>query len=963
MRLDRHLSLSLAVLLAGCGTSKSGPTPGPNPHPAEKPAVSALEQVGAYTPARPQAVLLGAARPIAIVGLVGVRTEVEGLFAPPVDGTEVHGGLSVLDTNTGSVRTFTSADGLPLRNYQNEFDHQPVPGTAPIFDLSWLAPDEAFVAAAWSHVVVGTFAGDGLSFRSATLRAPGAGEDASVSRVAAAGGEIFAATDQGVAVLDPATLDVARWLDLGPAWAMDLSAGDLGGPAVAVSVATPGAPAASRLVLARPGSASVEDVTLPDGARPTAIAGADGAFWIGLQGADGRGLVHALTPRVHTTLLVDDSLRTDAVIGADALAVGAAPGKPFVPARIAVDEVHGRLLVGGSISSTTPGASGGVLSFPIEFGAPETIRSEPLLDRRWGDAALLPWQVEVLVSDARGRVWIAGRQLCNERKPKVTGLFRIEGVGNDARLARPIVSGVRAVTTDPVHGHTWLALRDEIPGMACDGVNVQQSICRLKSDGSCEVYTPRVNADESFFPTDVGASDIAFGDPARRELAIATSRDATFLRKGDQTHAIPTQFEPGINLRQTRASWGTSGLWLGSISEWSEMPDPEIDWEKVNDRSPHGLGYLELDDAGRTTLLRRYVRVPSDSSDHDVGGLPSNTVWDVLPLDGDRQALVALGVERWDTNYDHLLPEPTATRRGGGIARVNGDEVTAFGTPRGMVWGDVMGLAKGGEAIFAVDADAGVFRIETGHAIRFADAAWAPARATSIAANADGWVAVGTTEGLWLFDADGAGQRVGDATVGRVWSLRFATDRLLHAGTDQGLVRVALNDTALPERGPQGPLDRTVWQLDLGCDGGPGCACLIDEQCAWGSACDCSAPSVCACLVTDLPTGDACLEDCTCPVVGGCLDGYECVRVIGGRQTCEAMEPPRDACLDDCSCEFDGGCPDGFSCDGEIGAGSCVEDVVPHDPCLDDCSCGGPDTCPDGWTCQSGIAGQSCIPN
>ncbi|AKU91676.1 hypothetical protein [Vulgatibacter incomptus] len=961
------------------------------------PKIGATEWLGSHSPARPTAVLPGVTGPTTLIGRIGVHPPIDGVFPTPPDGSEVYGGLVALDTRTGETRTYTFKDGLPQMDYADVFDDGPVIGTVPFVDLHWLTPDQTFVAACWTHLVVGRAEGDGWAFESATLRAAGAWENASVSAVAYAGGELFVSTDQGVAVVEPSDLKVKRWLelDVSPAWTMDVAASDLDGPVVAVTYARAGTEIADRLAIVRPGAAAAEAIELPPGARPITVAGSAGALWIGLRGMDGRGLVKALVS-------VDGELRLQDAIGADALeAAGALGGKPFIPNRIAVDEVHARLLVGGAISMTTPGRQGGVLSFPLSMEAGLT-NGRPLLDQRWGTTAMLPWQVEILVPDAQGRLWIAGRQLCSETKASVTGLYRVEGVGEDARLVRPLVSGVRSIAVDPVDGNTWLGLRDENPGLACEGLSIQQGVCRLKADGSCEVYAPRVNADSTWLPSDLGVADIAFGEPARRELAFATYRAGTFLRSGDKTVSLMTQLDPGINLRQTSAAWGDGGLWLGSLAEWSDGPDPDIDWDKVNDRSPHGLGYLELDGSGNVTFRRRYSRNQSDSSTIDLPGMPSNAALDVLALPGKRHALVALGVERRQVTYDHYLPDETEKHILGGIAEVTDATVRPIAAPEGVTFRDVVALARGPkDRLYAVDAEAGVFLVDlaAGTSAKVADPVWGPdARATTLAVNADGWMAVGTTGGLFVFDVDGKALEVlGAGSHGRIWSTRFVADRILYVGTDGGLARIALDSSSLPARGPAGSLGHTLWPLDLGCDGARGCACDIDEQCQWGNACTCTVDSCacapvaacatapfeagCACTTDEdcgdrlaclcdgagcacaaEPSGEECLADCSCDAPGGCPDGWMCQSGIAGR-SCVPDEDPRDACLDDCSCEGRDGCPDGWRCQGGFAGQSCVEDEEPQDPCLSDCSCDGPGGCPDGWHCQGGFAGNSCLPN
>ncbi|HEY0839832.1 MAG TPA: hypothetical protein VGD74_06575, partial [Vulgatibacter sp.] len=284
----------------------------------------------------------------------------------------------------------------------------------------------------------------------------------------------------------------------------------------------------------------------------------------------------------------------------------------------------------------------------------------------------------------------------------------------------------------------------------------------------------------------------------------------------------------------------------------------------------------------------------------------------------------------------------------------------------------------------------GVFRIdlESLRAIPFAPAAWEPTvRATSLAVDAVGHVAVGTTAGLWIYGSDGEVTKVTGRDHGSYWTLRFMADGLLYAGADQGLVRVAIDDRgALPAiLGPVGPLARTLWPLATGCDGEEDCACFVDEECAPGLECGECGLETCFCVVPvercDMNPGDL---GCACEDDGGCLVSFECVggtcapsslectrscgcetdsgcpddtHCVGGFTGASCM-PDQGSCLESCTCDGGDGCPPTFHCEGGIMAPRCI----PHGgSCTEDCTCPENDGCPDGFECQGGIAGRSCV--
>ncbi len=1008
---------------AGAGGGGAGGTELPEP-----PRINELERLGGYLPARANALLAGVETPVLITGYKGVfmgNAAIFGLADPaalPQGGMAA--GLSILDTTTGTSRLYTTADGLPMADYADTPGGGTV-GAAPIFDLAWLTPDVSFAAAAWSRVMVGSVDAEGAwSFRSTTVRAPGRSEDAIVITIGVLGDEIFAGTtDQGVAVLDAETLTVDRWLDLGgegmAAFAMTRAVFDE--PVLAIAANPPEDGRPKRIGLYAAGATAGEFVTLPEGSILTDMVGTAGAIYIGAAEADLRGVIYAV---------VQGQVGRELVALVPSRDLAAVHGTTMTPNRIALDEANQRLLLGATMKTASSGQTPGVVAFDLVSTGEVALPGRTLVDRRRGEADLLPWQTEVLTADAHGRVYVDGVQRCNESSARPTGVFRIENIGSDpddARLVRPWVSGVRSIAVDPVEGHTWLGLRDENPGLACDGYTVQTSICRLKNDGSCEIYVPPATSPEDEMPALLSAARITFGDPARRELAIATWRNATWLRMGDTVGQLQTQYDPGTSLEMTAAAWGESGLWLASTAMWHPgVPDDGIDWEKVNDRSPHGLGYLELSD-GVPTFLRRYSRNQSDSKAYDLAGMPSNHAQDVIPLPGTRHALVALGAEREMFLWDHALPEANGVA--GGVVEVLDEEIHAIEPPEDGAWTDVVGLAKSSDGTFyALDATEGVVTIdlETRRAHRFAEKAWGEAvRPTALAADGAGHVAVGTTSGLYVYGAGGGVTRaVSGRAHGTYWALHFLEDGVLYAGADQGLVRVAIDEAgSLPSHlGPSGPLPRTLWPLEVACDGELGCHCISDRDCVAGSVCECAGDGCvcapppercelnpgdvdCACVgdddcltslrcVTDgtgatcQPDDVACMRTCGCPGdPSGCPPGTVCQGGVTG-QSCV---PAADSCLHSCGCDGGDGCPATWHCDAALYAGRCIADydpclrdcscapspcldgyvcdesgeaptcVLDPDACLADCSCGGATGCPGGYLCQGGIAGSTCV--
>ncbi|MBX5482392.1 MAG: hypothetical protein IRZ16_11240 [Myxococcaceae bacterium] len=870
----------------------------------------------------------------------------------------LHPGLIALDTKTGKVRVYTASDGLPVMRYQNEFEDYGF-NTVSLFDLAWIEKDTSFAAAGFEFVVRGAKnESGGWTFSSVKVKAPGQSAPALVEHVAVAGGELFVGTNQGVAVLNPTNLAVKRWLDLGVSLSgpevSDLSSGVVDGREAVGIVFGPSGQPATHVAVAFAGEPAATPLAFTDGSFPLTVYGMQGVMLVGALGSDGRGVIYGIAPDGSNpgNLLLDVRVDSDTL---SASSVGA-----VVPGKMAWDDHRQRLVVGGRLLNTLEG--GGMVELA---GSPDGMffgPAEPFISAKDPYAGAMPWNVDVLTFDDEGRLYVAGRQLCSEVKMRQLPVYRVERTALDEpRLVRPWISGVRDVEFDPVHGDTWLALHDAQGGMACDGIPVGSSVCRLRADGACEVVPLSVNDGDGTLAASPSAVDVTFGDVAQKQMAAATVSDATYARANDSARQIMTQIDPKVSLRMTRAVFGVKKtLWLGSKAEWSSYP--MMDEVAINRRSPHGLGLLELDGTATPVFSRRYVREKSDLGIAEIEGLPSNAVWDVVPLPGEdeasRRALIALGVERFSYTYEHVLGDPAPSNARGGIALVDDETVSVFAPPEGGTFGDVMGLAVGKAGAFAVDDGLGVLRLDLDGKTTsvFAHAPWtAPERPLSLAEDAVGHLAVGTTHGLYVFGADGGMTRAfGDQLYGYVWRVTFADDGVIYAGTDQGLVRVALDDAKLPEAiGPASYPDRELWPLPPPCTG-EGCTCKADPDCDSGLICSCDTGGTCACAVEDPCVANPGGKDCACQMPGDpiCGAGLTCDCTFG---PCSCQVDPA-ACTPPnvCTCTDVQDCPLDWYCNP---SNACAQ----RQPCDANCSCATPNGCSPGLICQGGIAGKSCI--
>jgi len=920
----------------------------------EGPAIAAMETIGGFLAAPPQAILAGVESPLLLVGTRGTVVHPEHFGGEPVENGVITVGLLAVDTSTGRVERLDSSDGLPTMPYQDESGNWGEE-TASIVDLAWIEADRSFAAAGWNHLIKGTLEPDGTwSFASVRLRAAGKAQDAVVFHVEVIGDSIYAGGDQGLAIVSAENLAVQGWVDFGAPdrTIHQLSAGLLRGEEV-VSVlygdTDAGSPNAIGLVHA---DGSFEPIPVPQGLVPTATLVLETRVAFGFQTPDRAGALY-----LWEQSLVDDTWSLRESLGPLEL-ITTERRWPVVPNRLVEDRARGVVIVGGRIAAGEPdGPGGGLVEVPYSTGSGFLERARDIVVRSNFSVEALPWWVDALALGRDGTIYVAGRQLCSEHRTRQLPVLAIErNEGGPQLLVRPWIDGVRSIAIDPKNGETWLGLRSGTPSLACEGVAVHQSLCRLRADGSCQITIPQVNEASDFFSPLPGVVEVAFGDPEKNQVALATLRDALFLQTGEKTGAVATQIDPGLSLRMTSAAWGPEDtLWVGSQMFYDAFWD-----DAVNDRGPHGLGFFTIQDGKpQPATMKRYVRTESDlQPDVDVGGLSSNMVFDVLPLDRAGSALVAMGAERADWVYDHVRPEVANDEARGGLALVDRDTVEAIAAPAGTEMDEIVALARAPDGtIYALDAEEGIFTVdvEARAAALWTPASWtAPERALSLATDGEGHVAVGTTRALHLFGADqGVTEAVEEAALGYVWAVYFVEPGVVYAGTDHGLVRVALGEKALPALSDPG---RNLWPFPLAgaaCDGSAGCACVVDNQCAPGSLCLCDGPAwECACTAydpcLDLPGGAGCA--CDPEAYDPCAGNLVCTDDGSGGHTCET--PPCGG-VTGCRCSVDEDCAPGYACtDGFVR----LCQPIPEDACTMDCSCTGEDATPDG--CRPG---QTCL--
>lgn len=903
-------------------------------------------QFGAYLPWTVSAILPGVASERLLVGtLVGIEDPVMHGAPPaePMSGAWARAGLLDGDTSTGAVRVLDHDDGLPSMDYWQGEDYLGR-SAQPITALVWVEPDRVFAGTANDRVFRGALGDDGTwTITSATVMAPGQTYNALVGSLRAVGGSLYVGTNEGLAVLDGATLATTRWVPFEERpWVTGIASAGTGANAwIAVKHGRVGE-VADRISVVRVGHTEVQELAL-DGASPLSLLGVGNDVLLGVREANASGAIRRISfdalGVAGLTLAVSTEQLSTSSWG------------DFLPAALAYDPPRRRLYVGGrAVPSLTSIRSGGLAWLPVAADGEITGNASNIVDVRDPYHDLLPDHIEDLAVDGRGRLYVSGGRLCSEFKLGRTPLLRVEGEGPTQRVVLPWPASVRTIAIAPHDGQLWLGLRSENPGLRCDGRNIVSGVCRLRSDGACELWTPRPNAGDAWMTPTPGVTSIAFGDPARKELAFATIREVTYVRLGDDASVWSTQLDPGISLQQTKAAWGADGaLWLGSEMRWSDYPN--MDEDAINARGPLGLGYIETRERGR----RRYSRTDSDQKPDDVPGLPSNTVWDVIPL-GPKKALVACGIERDHPMFgdmDHLFEPANRRDLRGGLAVVEDRTVSVIPAPKDVRFGDVVALAPApGGTFVALDAELGLFRIDANAktATRLKAATWQePERALDVAVSPTGLVAVSTTQQVRFFSLDGAELGTWGTDLGWVWTVHFTDASSLLVGTDQGLVRLTFGE-ATPLSLPAGPLLREPWPLTHECDGDEGCTCDEWHRCRGDLACGCGDNS-CTCASPDPCVKDPGARGCACTEETRCADTLSCLCDESAKCAC-GLDPA--SCADGaCTCREASECPNGWSCANRV----CTEEFG---DCVRNCTCATESGCPPGKTCQGGFAGFTC---
>lgn len=444
----------------------------------------------------------------------------------------------------------------------------------------------------------------------------------------------------------------------------------------------------------------------------------------------------------------------------------------FGAATLALDDDSGLLLVGGQIQSKGMlGLLGGGLAW-VQLDTWKVAGLSMGRDGLPGD------HVASLAYDpVNKRAYATLRQPCNElklgNKSLVAISFRDE---KTPRYERPILSGVRTFTK--VGDRTLIGLRDDSPGLSCDGYPIQTGLYELHSNRSAELVALHTEGDSLISP-DAGLTAMA---ASGERLAIGTFRDGGWIGIDGLGFAFnPTEFGPSLYMQDV--VWQGDSLWIAGRA--THMPS---DPPSLADVGPRGAARLTL--SGNKVISSEHF-VSTTKNPGPTVGLPSSEITTVLPGKDGSTFLICATERASQSVLDRDSREiflVDGQPREGGIALVKGKEVTVLTQP-GEIPDPRAATLDAEGTLLLLDAKKGAFRFLNGKLSPLELPAQPPKGSVPISLwyGAQGLVATydrGAVVSL-------AGQSKVIEGVGYVWRAFERGVGVLLLGSDEGILRVS----------------------------------------------------------------------------------------------------------------------------------------------------------------------------
>jgi hypothetical protein len=383
------------------------------------------------------------------------------------------------------------------------------------------------------------------------------------------------------------------------------------------------------------------------------------------------------------------------------------------------------------------------------------------------------------------RTFTSLRQPCSEVRLGNAGMDVVSFHAGKASVGRAVLSGVRDFAS--IGEVTTIAMRDDLPGLRCDGIGTQGGVFELHAGRFGEQASMRATHGEGeldvWRPTRVFPNALAYRDAEHR--IVASHRDSLYVG-GAEGLLINPAIELGVNLRSTAAQWESDTVfWLAGPASHDPTDPPA-----TANAGPRGAARVQLDERGQVQSSIHFVGLAREG-DTAVTGLPSSNVTDIVV--GQAETFLIAGIERMtDTTYDR---QPEAERfidgqdRSGGVARIDREgAITILDDGTAVPDGRAAALDSEG-TLWVLDAQRGLLR-RTSNGFEEAPLSGVQIPSGSIPTDlrfgADWMVATYST---------GAAVRLGTHTtfvdgVGWTWAAIERAAGVLLIGADEGLIRV-----------------------------------------------------------------------------------------------------------------------------------------------------------------------------
>ena len=695
---------------------------------------------------------------------------------------DVRGGLYRLELDTGVFESFE--DQLPRRDLEG-FGSGPAPTAAVIED------GERLIVVTRDGLLTRDIAGEDFTLN--TLTVNGVETTPLTAALDREGGRanLWVASADGLLRLNPDTLAIEDRYDTTT----------LGSDSVTTLTVEPSTGAVNAVVRFDDGTSQL--VRLLDGiVTATLVPGAGEVpegFFRDLAWSSSEGALYATLSSWDATtggvIRWDTVGQIDHVATEGELARGASgEAAAFGAWSLELDEASSLLIVGGRINSEGPvgGLKGGGVAW-IDLSRSDDIELQ-ITGLTWLSDDIAGDHVTALAYDPQsGRTFASLHYPCSEFRLGNAGLEAIAFVDGAPRFSSPVLSGVRDVKV--IGDKTYAVMRDENPGLACEGVNVQKGLVQLHEDHSGWVLPISLSEPSSFNLNSYAAVAL---DAWSEDKIVAGSRgDVLFLSTPSGAESLTPALDLGVSNKLYDVAWEDENtLWASGLATHQTNDDANL-----ADVGPRGAARIVLNATDEIESVTHYVLATRDApGPSTVTGLPSSEVRDVVVTPNGETILIC-GTERVGASvYDRDEGEPfvlDGSPRLGGVASVSSDgamtpllDGAAVPDGRAGAWGS-------DDALYILDAERGLLRWSD----FVVDALELPADPPTGSTPHRLWM--GADDSLVATLSTGAAIRLGGVEVfatdvGHTWGVTERSEDVLWIGADEGLLRVYTQDVTPP---------------------------------------------------------------------------------------------------------------------------------------------------------------------